>query len=427
MNQEKINKKQNTGTALDFFAENPSTKENLSNNVPLSTSENQVDLEKVVQDGPLPPKENNAQNQNIQTNFTSSPKKKYKNLLTIGIVSFDDIEYLWHLFYSIFKVPQGIDDFQVLFLENGDNQDSIKFVENSFPDVKVFENKKNTGFCNGHNFLIDASDSEYYFCINPKTILEEGAIKKMIDCIKSDENIAAISPLIMKWNYHNHENHQKTDIIDCAGINLTLGQEFISRGRGENYSEKYAKQETVFALSSIATIYRISALDQIAHDLVDQGNEGNAKIKEYFDKDFFSQKANIDISYRLKWAGFNLVFFPFTKAWHDRKFIERKRYFEALAQKSSTPKKFRYDNYKNEYLILEKNFIPFIKEFSIETQSAFKSHKWRYFLKCFFLDPFLFLGAFFKSQRLWKKMFSKSKTINRKISAKQLENLFIKE
>jgi GT2 family glycosyltransferase len=64
--------------------------------------------------------------------------------ISIIIVNFNGKEWLEKCISSIYSGSYV--NFEVIFVDNGSDDESTKFVKNNFPKTIVIENKKNLGF-----------------------------------------------------------------------------------------------------------------------------------------------------------------------------------------------------------------------------------------------------------------------------------------
>lgn len=88
--------------------------------------------------------------------------------------------------------------------------------------------------------------------------------------------------------------------IDSTGDWLTIWGLPYPRGRGEPNSSKYDKQTRIFGASGGASIYRCEALKQVG----------------VFDQDFFAYYEDIDLSFRIRLAGWEICFEPKAVVYH---------------------------------------------------------------------------------------------------------------
>ena len=86
--------------------------------------------------------------------------------VTIQIVTWNSLKYLPFTLKSIFS--QTYRDFQVLVIDNNSQDGTIDFLRQDYPEVAVFQNKKNLGFARANNQGIRLLHSPYILFCNPR-------------------------------------------------------------------------------------------------------------------------------------------------------------------------------------------------------------------------------------------------------------------
>ncbi len=269
--------------------------------------------------------------------------------LTIGILLYQSSQYrleqyLKTLFDSIFA--QTWRDFVVLVLDNGsENTDYIDRLKEQFPRIQFFRSETNLGFAKGHNLLINASHSPLYLVLNPDMFLEPDCIEKLVSCYEAsqDRQAGLITPLVYRWNFDTYQKTQgndlgKTGMIDTTGLGLNKRHAFFERGQGEQDTGQYEEGE-IFGASGSCMLLAREALESIRFE------------DEYFDSLMFMYKEDIDLSYRLRWAGFRAFFCPKAIVYHDRSVAHTKPFF-IIQHKSRWVQE---NSYLNEKILLFKN------------------------------------------------------------------------
>ena len=51
---------------------------------------------------------------------------------------------------------------EVIIADNNSTDDSIAFIENNFPSVKIIKLKSNEGYTGGYNFALQEIDADYF-------------------------------------------------------------------------------------------------------------------------------------------------------------------------------------------------------------------------------------------------------------------------
>ena len=108
--------------------------------------------------------------------------------LTIILVLFEENKEL------VFKCLKNIQNFRVIIIDNADNINLKKKVENIFKIEKYVLNKKNIGFSKAANQAIKLCKTDYILNINADCFIEEKEILKLIKLHKSYKNCFLITP-----------------------------------------------------------------------------------------------------------------------------------------------------------------------------------------------------------------------------------------
>ena len=99
--------------------------------------------------------------------------------LSVVIICWNDLKVIKDCLESIFKQNHKV-DFEVLVSDNGSTDGSVKYVRDTYPQVRLLENNANLGFAKGNNVGIRAATGEYVLILNPDTIVHEGAFDTWI-------------------------------------------------------------------------------------------------------------------------------------------------------------------------------------------------------------------------------------------------------
>src|ERR1700686_4405808 len=99
--------------------------------------------------------------------------------LSIVILCWNDLKVIHGCLRSIFDETCD-SDFEVIVSDNGSTDGSVEYIKNPYPQVHIIENSTNLGFAKGNNVGIPHSTGEYVLILNPDTIIQDGALEKLV-------------------------------------------------------------------------------------------------------------------------------------------------------------------------------------------------------------------------------------------------------
>ncbi len=140
--------------------------------------------------------------------------------VSIIIVNYNTKAFLYDCLKSIYEHTSGI-EYEIIVSDNGSADDSLQMISESFPSVKIIDNKKNLGFGAANNRALDIAQGKYIFYLNSDTILLNNAPKIFFDYFEShdDGKLGAIGA-----NLLDNENHVIHSSGTFAGYNLSFKQ-----------------------------------------------------------------------------------------------------------------------------------------------------------------------------------------------------------
>lgn len=117
--------------------------------------------------------------------------------LSIIIVGMNHLIYLQDLFYSIFQEYPPKVNFEVIYVDNCSTDESIKYIEKEFPEVKILKNNKIKGFGENNNYAVSHSQGEYIAIINPDIVLLENSLDFLYEKLIKSPNIGILIPKLL--------------------------------------------------------------------------------------------------------------------------------------------------------------------------------------------------------------------------------------
>ena len=282
----------------------------------------------------------------------------YLPKVSIGLVLYKGEKYLKPCIQSL--INQDYPNIEFLIRDQSPNGEAYEYIKNElfglFQRLKL-ERGANLWHSGGHNALIRRMNGDYYLVCSSDMLYQRDFVKKIIQTLEKPENrhYGSAACKLMVWDFDPElAEGQKTSTIDSCGIGITPSHHFYDIGQGEEDKGQYDRQKEIFGASGALTIIRKTALDDISYP-----NEYGRM--EYYDS-LLQHKNDVDLAYRLQWAGWKCLFIPNVKVYHDRKATNPhqsklliKRIVKARPDK---PQWVKEDSFLGQQIVMKKNFIP---------------------------------------------------------------------
>jgi GT2 family glycosyltransferase len=197
------------------------------------------------------------------------------------------------------KVIQFSKDAKVVVADNNSSDNSVKWLQENFPQVQLIVNPTNNGYAGGYNEALRQVNAEFYVLLNSDIEVTENWIKPIENLFDSDVQIAAVQPKIRAF-----KQRDQFEYAGAAGGYLDrMGYPFC-RGRIFEETEidtgQYDDIREVFWASGACMFIRSS----VFHDC------------HGFDESFFAHMEEIDLCWRMKNRGYKIMVHPESVVFH---------------------------------------------------------------------------------------------------------------
>jgi len=241
--------------------------------------------------------------------------------ISIVILTYNSASYIKLCLDSV--CAQGYRDFEVIVIDNGSGDNTLKIIKENYAFVRLIHNSLNAGAAKARNQGIEAARGEWIVTLDCDIILENNFLCEIAKIIKdAPEMTGMIQPKIM---------HVDKSMIFSAGIYVSFLRRFHDLGKNEIDSAKFSKNKDIFGVCSAAAAYK--------RDMLEATREENG----YFDERFFFLFEDVDLSWRAQKKGIKALFSPNAVCYH-------------YGNSSNTPRNIRqYLCLRNRYFTLLKN------------------------------------------------------------------------
>ena len=192
-------------------------------------------------------------------------------------------------------------NFEVIFVDNASVDGSYQSIAGQFGNdskLLLVRNDANKGFAEGNNIGLKYAKGSYVVLLNNDTEVEKNWLTEAIKVAESDEKIGITQSKLFFW--HNR------DMLESAGGFIDKAGYGFERGFVKSKNLYNEVDEVFYANGAAATIKR-EALERIC----------SGKI-EIFDADFFFAYEDVDLSWKMRLAGYKTVIAPRSIVYHRR-------------------------------------------------------------------------------------------------------------
>jgi len=206
-------------------------------------------------------------------------------------------EYLSDCFASLAK--QTILPNKIIFVENKStdgSQEDLRKLTDLYSNVKVLSQTTNTGFVGACNAGIQEainSSADYVFLLNQDTVCEEHCLENLLSATESNTNIFAVQALLLCW--------PRKDLIQTSGDHI----HFLGFGYSGDFKQpanKYQnlKFKNITYASGAAMFLNVDAIKRVGS----------------FDQDLFMYHDDLDLCWRARFLGYQILMVPQAIVYH---------------------------------------------------------------------------------------------------------------
>jgi GT2 family glycosyltransferase len=217
--------------------------------------------------------------------------------VSIVILSWNGRKFLEQFLPSVIKTKY--DNLELIVGDNASTDDSIEFVRNNYPQVKIITLTKNYGFAGGYNEVLKQVKADYYVLLNQDVEVTGNFIAPVIALMESDKGIAAAQPKLKFFNQKNQFEYAGAagGWIDKYGYPFCRGRVFDVL---ETDNGQYETPAEIFWASGACLFIRTELFKSFGG----------------FDAAFFAHMEEIDLCWRLRNGGYKIMYCPNAQVYH---------------------------------------------------------------------------------------------------------------
>ncbi len=277
--------------------------------------------------------------------------------LSIVIVNFNGVKFLRYCLDSITKNLSI--SYEVIIVDNYSSDNSINVIKNEYDWVRLFELNTNIGFSKGNNFGVKRARGSVILLLNNDTILRTDVVAA-INLLQNDQKVGLIgAKMVGAHGEYRHSAGRFPRPQRILMISKMLERREYFR-KGNFPTRPFEKGYPVDFVEGSFMLIRKSLWNKIGG----------------FDESFFLYGEDVDLCYRIKKAGFDIIYYPNVEYIHFSGFKPKRDLFIVqgiiIFHKKWSPKIILYSVY---LILIIRSILKLILAKSINAKNKSRDNK----------------------------------------------------
>ncbi len=217
--------------------------------------------------------------------------------VTIVVVSWNTRDILRNCLASVFDQTRRA-TFEAIVVDNASSDGSAQMVRAEFPRVTLIANQENRGFAAANNQAIRGCRGRAILLLNSDTIVQDGAIDKSLDYLAAHPEIGVLGPKVF-WP----SGERQSSVFRFPGL---LGMLLDASHLPDAYPEHWFWNRNRYAGSDWDQPREVDVVAGcfllVRREVIDQVG--------VLDEEFFMYGEEAEWCYRIKRAGWRIVYYP---------------------------------------------------------------------------------------------------------------------
>ena len=178
-----------------------------------------------------------------------------------------------------------------------------------FPWVKVITSSENLGFARGNNLARSVCKGKYVLFLNSDTIVHKDTLKKTLKYMEDNDDVGAVTCKIVLPNGDLDRDARRsfpTPWVSLTHLALPLDRMFPKSRLFAQYWYGYLSEDVEHEVDVIQGAFHL-ARKEVLDDI------------GWFDEEYFLDGEDIDLCWKIKEAGWKIMYYPKVEITHVKK------------------------------------------------------------------------------------------------------------
>ncbi|RLI65767.1 MAG: hypothetical protein DRO67_02210 [Candidatus Asgardarchaeum californiense] len=210
---------------------------------------------------------------------------------------------------------------EVVTVNNGSTDKTVEIIERMLPylnnimRVKLIKLNKNIGYCKAANIAVRRSSGKFLLFIDHDIVMTPSVIDRLVEVLNQNPNLGAVQPKVVSgWDLTTVDSYDVNESGSIRGIHTFI----------------YRVPRRV--------LYSVGACFMMRRDLF-------IRIGGFFN-DFFVGYQDVDLGWRLRLLGYDIITVPDVEIYHYRGILRDSKHFKPI---------FEYTEARNKLVMMLQN------------------------------------------------------------------------
>lgn len=233
--------------------------------------------------------------------------------LSIVIVNYNTKDLLKQTIESVINNTKGI-EYEIWVVDNSSKDGSVEMVQEEFKSVKLIASKENLGFPKGNNVAIKKATGRYILLLNSDTKVIGDNLQHCVSYMDQHEEIGALGCKVeLPDGTLDHACKRGFPTPEASLYYfLKLNKIMKNKRKYGAYTASYLGEDEIGEVDAL-----MGAFMMIPRTVIDKVG--------MLDEEFFMYGEDIDWCYRIKEAGYKIMYYPKEKIIHYKGSSSKKK------------------------------------------------------------------------------------------------------
>src|SRR5690625_4788335 len=257
--------------------------------------------------------------------------------VSILIVNYNTVELTIRAIESVYR-SETTYQYELILIDNASSDGSVERIGTIFPDLKLIANEDNVGFAIANNQGMRIAQGRYVLLLNSDTEIESDTLQVMMDYMDRHPDVGASGCKVLLPDGSLDKACKRGFPTPSASLYHMSGLSriFPKNPRFNQYQLGHLSPEESYEVDSLVgafMVVRQATIDEVG----------------LLDELFFMYGEDIDWCYRIKEAGWKIVYYPQTKIMHYKGASSRKKPLKIIYEFHRAMWLFHHKHYAKKY------------------------------------------------------------------------------